>query len=86
MISKVNAMLHFERKVRSSKSFDKDFLQNLAKIIGIVSKVGGLTKFAEIQDEVKLLARRVVQMALQMSKKNDFLLLDQLNGAIFQKI
>lgn len=64
MIIKVNAMLHFERKVRTSKSYDKDFLQNLAKIIGIISKVGGLTKFSEIQDQIKLLARRVVQMAL----------------------
>lgn len=64
MISKVNAMLHFERKVRTSKSYDKDFLQNLAKIIGIISKVGGLTKFAEVQDQIKILARRVVQMAL----------------------
>lgn len=64
MIIKVNAMLHFERKVRTSKSYDKDFLQNLAKIIGIISKVGGLTKFTEIQDQIKLLARRVVQMAL----------------------
>ena len=86
MIRKVNAMLRLEGKVRSSKHFDKDFLQHVAKIIGLVSKVGGLTKFAEIEDQIKILARRTVQLALQMGKSNDFLLLDQLNGAIYHKI
>ena len=49
-IRKLNALLFLERMVRFDRTFNKAFLVNLAKIIGFISKVGGLTKFTEIAD------------------------------------
>ena len=37
---------------------------NLAQIIGFISKVGGLTKFEDIADQIKIMVRRVVQIGL----------------------
>ena len=47
-ISKLNSLLYFEQTVRLEKTFNKTFVLNLAKIIGFISKVGGLTKFEQI--------------------------------------
>ena len=60
IIAKVNLMLHFERLVRTNATFDKAFLRHLAQIVGLISRVGGLTKFESITVEIKLLARRIV--------------------------
>lgn len=79
-------MLHFERLVRTNATFDKAFLKYLAEIVGMISRVGGLTKFASITDEIKLMVRRIVQLAFMMAKSNDFSLLDLLNGAIYSKV
>ena len=59
---------------------------NLAKIIGFISKVGGLTKFTQIADQVQLLVRRVVQISLCLTKINDFSLIDMLNGSIYTRV
>ena len=50
IINKINALLYFELHVRVARTYNKEFVQNLATIIGYVSKVGGLTKFAQIAD------------------------------------
>ena len=85
-ISKLNALLFLERMVRFDRTFDKAFLINLAKIIGFISKVGGLTKFTQIADQVQLLVRRVVQISLCLTKINDFSLIDMLNGSIYTRV
>ena len=50
IINKINALLYFELHVRVARTYNKEFVQNLATTIGYVSKVGGLTKFAQIAD------------------------------------
>ena len=55
-------------------------------MIGLISKVGGLTKFVEIADKIKLLTRRLMQVALCLAKDNNFTLIDMLNGAIYTKV
>ena len=60
LVAKVNALLLFERMVCTVTRYDRAFLTNLAQIVGLVSKVGGLTKFPAIANEIKLLARRLV--------------------------
>ena len=59
-IAKLNTLLYMEQMVRLDKTFNKPFLVNLAKIIGYISKVGGLTKFEQIADQIQLMVRRVV--------------------------
>ena len=86
IISKVNTLLLFERRIRIERSLNKDFLSNLVQIIGYISRTGGLTKFEQIKDQIKRMARRVVQSALCMTKINDFSLIDRLNGAIYTKV
>ena len=55
-------------------------------MIGLISKVGGLTKFVEMADKIKLLTRRLMQVALCLARDNNFTLIDMLNSAIYTKV
>ena len=79
-------LLYLESFVCNERTLDKAFLTNLAKIVGMVSKVGGLTKFPDIQVEFVLTVRRLVQNSLYLTRNNDWSIVDLLNGAIYSKV
>ena len=70
----------------NEKTLDKAFLINLASLVGMISKVGGLTKFADIQDEITLMVRRLVQNGLYLTKRGDFAIIDMLNSSIYSRV
>ncbi len=85
-IDKMSMLLRLESLVHRVGTFDKAFLQNVASIIGLVSKVGGLTKFVDIAEKIKLLTRRLIQVSLCLAKVNDFSVIDMVNSAIYTRV
>ena len=54
-------------------------VNNLAEMIGTMSKLGGIEKFAQQKDQIMMLLQNIVQMALTSVVSRDHSTIDRLN-------
>ena len=61
-------------------------INNLAEMIGTMSKLGGLEKFAQQKDQILMLLQNIVQMALISVVSRDYSTIDRLNTQVYPKL